>query len=154
MKHLTVMLYAVAVAGSLSLVISGCDSGGGDDDPATPATTTTTTVAAGTTTTTTVPGALVAPTQTAPASGSTLTSFPRNLTLTWTSVPGAASYGLQIQMNMGSWVDVVNTTLAATTYSTTMSGDNPCRWRVWAIDAASNAGPYSGWATFEFDTSP
>lgn len=149
MKQVTVFLYMVALAGALSLVVPGCDSGGGDDPVST-----TTTTGGGATTTTTGPVALVAPTPTAPASGSILTSFPRNVTLTWSAVPGAASYGVQLQWNTGSWVDVVNTTLAATSYSTTIGGDNQCRWRVWAIDAASNAGPQSGWVTFQFDTGP
>jgi len=107
----------------------------------------------GSTTTTTIPAAaLVAPTQTAPANGSTVTGAGRDATLTWTAVPGASSYHVEAEANTGTWVNFVNAGTSGTSMSVHFTGDNQCRWRVWALDAADNPGPMSGWSTFTFDS--
>ena len=140
MKYGWVTLCSLAAAGAMFVFMAGCENNNGDG---------------GSTTTTTIPSAaLVAPTQTAPANGAIVTGAARNATLTWTAVPGASSYHVEAEANTGSWVNFVDTGTAGTSLTVHFGGDNECRWRVWALDSASNPGPMSGWSTFTFDSTP
>ena len=96
-----------------------------------------------------------APTQTAPANGSTLTcqSF---VTLFWTAVSdksGIASYEVQAQRHSGdsNWATAPGspwTGLGNTNHTISIECGWTYRWRVRAIDGAGNIGPWSSWWTF------
>ncbi len=102
---------------------------------------------------------LTAPVQLAPDNGSVFSHVPRTTTLEWTSVPGAASYRVEIDCmlccSMTQWcTDVGTTWQVETVYGTSFTWDwvgaQPGRWRVWAVDGNGVEGPKSGWWEFSF----
>jgi hypothetical protein len=91
------------------------------------------------------------PTQLAPADGSVFDHFPRETTLSWTSVPGAVSYSIETQFFGGSWSSGASAgDIASTSYTFDFVGAQPGRWRVWATNAAGEDSPKSPWWTFEY----
>lgn len=99
---------------------------------------------------------LPAPTQLAPADGATLTDQART-TLQWSAVDSAASYVVEIDCDSCAST-LVFPNITDTTYTidpkALFGGPMITRWRVWAVDAAGDAGPQSGWWYITFVTTP
>jgi len=104
------------------------------------------------------PAQLAAPVRVGPANGAVLTNFPRNATLTWKPVEGAAKYRVEVEClhctKVGRWSPMAGTptTTTATSYTITWPGDNPGRWRITALRNDGTAGTASGWWGFEYRT--
>ncbi|MEB3181632.1 MAG: hypothetical protein VKL59_21745 [Nostocaceae cyanobacterium] len=103
---------------------------------------------------------LPAPTPLSPANGTVFNHFPRNTTLQWSSVSGAASYTVEIdyyhacQANkwcseVGGATRIVHN-LTTTNYSFQFIGAQPGRWRVWAKDSSGRESPKSNWMEFRY----
>ena len=96
----------------------------------------------------------------APRNQAVFTNHPRTIRFSWSRVPRAAGYGIEVDCLgccvRGQWCsDVpgkayVVPNLTAITYTFTFWGDQRGRWRVWAVDARSRAGPKSEWSGFAF----
>jgi TonB family protein len=105
--------------------------------------------------------ALAAPALVSPAEGALLTFFPRAVDYRWDAVPGAARYDLEVDCYkccaIDKWCSDVDARrvsaheTAATTYTDPFPGDQPGRWRVWAIDARGEPGAKSAWREFTFE---
>jgi TonB family protein len=104
---------------------------------------------------------LEAPIQLSPPDGSKFYTFPRRLVMEWSPVPGAARYHVMVDYFEpgGGWNSdrtggFVHPVLELNTPSYTIDfvGDQPGRWRVWAVDAAGRLGEKSPWRTFTWDT--
>ncbi|NNE67779.1 MAG: hypothetical protein HKN33_14550 [Pyrinomonadaceae bacterium] len=108
----------------------------------------------------TVATVLGAPVQIAPRNGQRLTNFPRRVRLDWRPVSGAIAYRVEIETYFrnssggGSWGGNTQKRVNASQYTHTHVGDQPGRWRVWAIDRNNRAGRKSGWRTFDYRTTP
>jgi hypothetical protein len=92
-----------------------------------------------------------------PADGALFTNFPRNTTLKWMGVTGAAKYLVEVQCDTcGStpWVPWITTTVTGTSYSFVWVGDNVGRWRITAIAPDGTKGPASAFRQFRFKTGP
>ena len=84
--------------------------------------------------------------------------FPRNTTFTWSAVPGAKKYVLELMACSSSkpndcfvWPkDKPKHEVFGTTYTYGFVGAQPGKWRVTAIDAKGVAGTPSGWWTFRY----
>ena len=104
--------------------------------------------------------ALPAPQPILPKTGVTFDHFPRTTELTWTAVPGAASYAVEIDCfhccELGKWcTDLGKPRLAASALETTSYrfdwvGMNLGRWRVWAVDAEGRQSARSEWRDFYY----
>jgi TonB family protein len=103
--------------------------------------------------------AMAAPALLSPANDAVFHAFPRTLTLEWTPVKGAARYGVEIDCygccaahqycsELGRTFRLVTTD--GPSYTFDFVGDQPGKWRVWAISADSVAGPPSEWRQFTF----
>lgn len=100
------------------------------------------------------------PTQVSPTDGSVFNIFPRTTTLTWTAVPGAASYTIEIDCKeccaTGKWCTDVGRTfkvvpgLTSTTYTFDFVGAQPGRWRVSAVSASGTQSATSPWWMFTY----
>jgi len=99
------------------------------------------------------------PEQRAPPNGAVFDYFPRTTTLQWMPVPGAVSYGVEIDCfhccQFNAWcTDIGRTWIVAssstTEYTFNWVGAQPGRWRVWAVDAGGRRGPQTGWWVFEY----
>jgi len=107
--------------------------------------------------------ALEAPAVLSPPDGSIFHTFPRRLVMEWAPVPGAATYAVEIDYfeaglgwnsdRTGGFARTVPT-MSAPTYAMDFVGDQPGRWRVWAVDAAGQPGVKSAWLKFSWDTRP
>jgi TonB family protein len=102
---------------------------------------------------------LPAPQQLSPGDSAALHGFPRLLRMKWTAVRGASKYGLEVDCygccashNFCSEVrkPTFVTETAASSYTHEFVGDQPGRWRVWAISADGLAGVKSGWRSFTY----
>jgi len=99
---------------------------------------------------------LPAPVQLSPANGTVFNNFPRITKLVWSAVRGAASYTVEIEfcLPVGCASNTVplqlKPNLTATNYTFDFLGAQPGRWRVWAVDAAGQEGPISGWWEFRY----
>jgi uncharacterized repeat protein (TIGR02543 family) len=105
----------------------------------------------------TPPQQLGTPVLLSPADGALFTNFPRNTTLRWAAVSGAAKYLVEVQCDTcGSspWVPWITTTVTGTSYSFVWVGDNQGRWRITAIAPDGTKGPASGFRYFRFNTAP
>jgi hypothetical protein len=103
------------------------------------------------------PPGLGTPILVSPADGALFTNFPRNTTLRWMGVTGAAKYLVEVQCDTcGStpWVPWITTTVTGTSHSFVWVGDNTGRWRITAIAPDGTQGPASGFRTFRFNTAP
>lgn len=95
-----------------------------------------------------------------PVNGAALKGYPRTVTFQWSDVPGAARYGIEIDCYgccaPHSWCTDVGRsnftvqTLARPTYTFNFWGDQPGRWRVWAIGPNLTAFAKSQWSEFTF----
>jgi len=111
---------------------------------------------------------LATPVQISPANGSVFSHYPRQTVFEWSSVPGATSYIIQIDVQYWTvegmkWCtdiflsrgetptgDCKTRSSDSTTYTYEFSGANPGRWRVWGSDAYGNLGPGTDWWYFEY----
>jgi hypothetical protein len=104
---------------------------------------------------------LATPTQLSPASGSVMDVFPRTTTLVWTSVPGAASYSVEVdpwcaERNM--WCSEagaanllrLDSGVTDTTHTFEHVGAQRGRWRVWAVDRSGATSARTGWWEFDY----
>jgi uncharacterized protein YgiM (DUF1202 family) len=106
------------------------------------------------TTTYVPPENLIPPLLVSPLPDTVLTDNPRTVKLTWSPVPGATSYALEIEGCAGS-VDACTPLqtfpdLTATTYDLTTTADGLYRWRVIATDGTKTS--ESEWWSFTFDS--
>ena len=97
------------------------------------------------------------PVITSPTSNQVLTNYPRYTYIAWTSVSGASKYDIMVDYNMcGSSTYTNNGTYSSTNnwYTTpALVGDNCFRVAVRAVDANGNAGNWSSYRYFKYDTS-
>ena len=91
--------------------------------------------------------------------------YPRKTTLRWGSVPGAATYSVEINwcqaeeawiLQNADWcregtqtMEIVKN-LAVTSYTFEFVGANPGQWRVWAVDGSGAEGPKSPFRLFRY----
>lgn len=98
---------------------------------------------------------LPAPAQIAPSQGARMSGYPREATFTWSQVPGASRYGIEIDYYDRGWSaeehrpDYI-TSVRDTSFSFQFVGDQAGAWRVWSIDQASRPGKVSEWSLFSF----
>lgn len=105
---------------------------------------------------------LDAPVQISPLNGAEYTHYPRTTTLIWGAVTGAATYTVEIDCYhccaVEQWCTDVGETwqivpyVKGTEYTFNFVGDQPGRWRVWAVDATGNDGIKSPWQEFTYGT--
>ena len=98
---------------------------------------------------------LPAPEQITPAKGARMSGYPRDITFTWSKIPGASRYGIEIAYYGPSWsVDEHRhgyiTSVKDPSFSFQFVGDQPGAWRIWSIDQASRPGKISEWSLFSF----
>jgi hypothetical protein len=106
---------------------------------------------------------LPAPKQLSPAVDAVFDHYPRDTTVSWSEVEGAAYYVLELDYCKGldkaqkrecidpqpfkPKLDI----LEGTSYQFLFVGTQPGRWRVWAIDREGRAGFKSPWRTFFYE---
>jgi hypothetical protein len=100
------------------------------------------------------------PVQVSPPNGSVFSNYPRTTTLKWQSVPGAATYTVEVDCfqccQANAWCTDVGRTYQITPRITGQSftfdfvGAQPGRWRVWAVSSNGTQGPKSGWWGFRY----
>lgn len=105
-------------------------------------------------------GVLPAPAQRSPRDGSRFSHVPRDTTLRWAPVEGAASYTVEIDCyqccRRNAWCTEVGRThrvqpsIRGTSYHLRFVGAQPGRWRVWAVDGNGKEGAKSVWWNFKF----
>jgi hypothetical protein len=103
---------------------------------------------------------LPAPALVGPRDQAVFTNHPRTVRFSWSRVPRAARYGIEIDCfgccARGRWCSeepgksYTVADLTAITYTFDFWGDQKGRWRVWGIDARSRLGMKSAWSSFEF----
>ncbi len=116
--------------------------------------------AAHATSSTAAAGALEVPQLVTPPEGAVLTFFPRTIDFEWKAVPRAATYGIEVDCYhccaTDRWCSDVNPRavprheVIASRFTTEFPGNQPGRWRVWAIDGAGRPGPRTAWREFTF----
>lgn len=105
-------------------------------------------------------GKLPNPLPISPVNGAAMTGYPRTVTFQWSDVPGAKQYGIEIDCygccaahdwctNVGK-PGFIADSLKQPTYTFNFWGDQPGRWRVWAIGPHLNASEKSQWSEFTF----
>lgn len=92
-----------------------------------------------------------------PAEGAVLANHPRQTTLRWTPVPGAASYSVKIEYCEPSGCQDATarslklvTGLTSTFYTFDFVGAVPGRWRVWAVGADGRESPKPRFREFRY----
>jgi beta-lactam-binding protein with PASTA domain len=103
---------------------------------------------------------LAAPQQISPADGAVFDTFPRQTTVQWAPVPGAANYSVEVDCMhccaTGKWCTDVGKTyqvkdgLKSPSYTFSFVGAQPGRWRVWVVDSSGTAGPKTPWREFRY----
>lgn len=93
---------------------------------------------------------LEAPIPLSPKSGTSFNHFPRNTTLEWEPVSGAASYMVETEFYSGDWFGSYVVETPTTSYSFDFVGAQPGRWRVWAVGPSGDGGAKSDWWYFEY----
>ena len=101
------------------------------------------------------------PTPISPKNGVTFDHFPRATELTWSAVPGAASYSVEIDCfhccDVGKWcTETTKPRMAAsriegTSYRFNWVGANLGRWRVWAVGSDGKESAKSEWQDFLYN---
>ncbi len=90
-----------------------------------------------------------------PRNNARFTNYPRRTTLDWRPVRGATAYGVEVEYydpRSRSWVgNYKSATIRTTNYTFNFIGDQPGRWRVWAIRGNTNSRK-SAWRTFSYRT--
>lgn len=101
---------------------------------------------------------LATPTQISPVNNAKLNNYPRATTLSWSQVAGATGYKIERQYYAGgTWHSYSTVTVNGvhnSYYTFNFVGDQPCRWRVTALDSTANfynSAP-SAWWTFSYTT--
>jgi TonB family protein len=104
---------------------------------------------------------LDAPAPLSPQETAVLTMFPRTIDFAWAAVPGASRYGIEVDCykccGVDKWCADVDARRVrahetpAPRYTDTFPGDQPGRWRVWAVDAKGQPGVKSAWRGFTFE---
>jgi tetratricopeptide (TPR) repeat protein len=102
-------------------------------------------------------GSLSAPKLLSPEPGAVFDHYPRQTTLVWGEVPGAATYMVEWDYQSdGTWtLEARGGTYPVQptkqpVFNFQFVGAQPGRWRVWAVDAAGIAGPKSEWREFRY----
>ena len=102
------------------------------------------------------PTILQIPMLVSPRNEARFTNFPRRTALDWRPVAGATAYGVEIEYydrRSNRWIGNYKTArVNRTDYTFNFVGDQPGRWRVWAI-RGNSAGRKSAWRTFSYRTS-
>ena len=100
--------------------------------------------------------ALGAPKLLSPADGAVFEHYPRDTTLVWAAVPGAAAYTVEVDFkDPRGWASENNTALLTLEAAEPVAnfqfvGAQPGRWRVRAKDANGAAGATSEWREFRY----
>jgi hypothetical protein len=112
----------------------------------------------------TPPQGLATPRQISPANGTVFDHYPRTTTLEWSAVPGDTAY-LRYTVEIdcyhccqsNKWCTDVGRTwqlvsdLYRTSYTFNWVGAQPGRWRVWAVNTATDQeSPKTGWWEFRY----
>lgn len=103
-------------------------------------------------------GGLAIPLQVSPANGTVFGNDPRTTTISWNSVPGAASYGVAVDSypegttdcNSSSGESYILATTEGTSYTFNFVGAQPGCWRVWAIGPDGDPAESSPWWEFSY----
>lgn len=97
---------------------------------------------------------LTSPTATAPADGAVFSTYPRTTTLTWSEVPNADQYVVEVEYGYGGgWYPELLTVTSTPTITFSHVGAQPGRWRVSARDSRGGRYGQSGptpWQTFRY----
>jgi TonB family protein len=106
------------------------------------------------------PATVDTPRQLAPPEGAILTFFPRTIDFEWSPAAAPATYGIEVDCygccEVQQWcTDVrkpahVAEKLRIPKHTYNFPGDQPGRWRVWAVSADGRAGAKSAWREFVF----
>lgn len=111
------------------------------------------------------PSPFAAPILVSPEDGAVIqTDVNRLVGLDWDASPGAGGYSVQVDClhccEIGQYCSDVGrgysfaTNLTETEYTVPdLTGDNTFRWRVWANSEDGTPGEFSGWRTFDVDSS-
>ena len=98
-----------------------------------------------------------APEPLSPPDGAVFGHFPRTVTLEWSPVPRAETYTLEIEACLDERCMEGTTTsyrpaplVRGTSFTFDFVGEQPGRWRVYAVDARGDAGLPSPWRYFRF----
>ncbi len=104
--------------------------------------------------------ALAAPTPLAPLDGTVLEHFPRQTVMTWSPVPGAADYTVEVDCfaccKKNKWCSEVGEEylvvpgVAITRYGVNFGDNKQGRWRVWAVTSNGASGAKSAWSAFTY----
>ena len=102
-------------------------------------------------------GSLTAPKLLSPEPGAVFDHYPRQTTLVWSEVPGAATYQVEWDyQSEGVWTmearggEFPGLPTKQPVFNFQFVGAQPGRWRVWAVDAAGAPGPKSEWREFRY----
>ncbi|MHC1782359.1 MAG: hypothetical protein AB9891_06280 [Anaerolineaceae bacterium] len=102
---------------------------------------------------------LAAPGLVSPADGAKLSVYPRLTTLVWSAVPGASKYVVEIVgCNLSNpsecfthpMYENTSRETVTTDYSFKFMGDQPGKWRVWAVGSDGLEGQKSQWWNFTY----
>lgn len=146
MRKLIVMLAFLSMICLLGVMTTGCDKAPESDDSDD----------TGSSTGGSFPSA---PKQTSPDNGAVLYHVPRETTLKWDALSGAAEYGVQVMVDStgsNNWTTLANETVATASYTFTFSGtvttnvSQTVRWRVWGIDSLNVDGRRSDWSSITY----
>ena len=93
-------------------------------------------------------GQLPTPTHLFPCNGAVFDHYPRVMELQWLATPGAARYRVEVEWSPGA--SHYSFTTETTRVMHEHPGNQPGRWRVWAVFADGTEGPKSEWWDFTF----
>jgi hypothetical protein len=98
------------------------------------------------------PADLPAPRLLSPAPGAVFDHYPRQTTVVWSEVPGAASYKVEWEYESdGSWSNPSPPITVQEPVATfQFVGAQPGRWRVSPVDPSGHEGPKSDWREFRY----
>ena len=104
--------------------------------------------------------ALDAPTPLAPLDGSVLDHFPRQTVMSWSPVPGAAGYTVEVDCfdccKKNKWCSEIGEEylvvpgVRITRYGVNFGNNKQGRWRVWGETLDGALGPKSAWSEFTY----
>ncbi|MGB9939812.1 hypothetical protein [Methanosarcina sp.] len=95
---------------------------------------------------------LSAPEQVSPADGTVFDEYPNEITLEWTEVPGATIYGVEVEVYLGYWGNVITSYVTTNSYTFSSPGTYPGRWRVWTVDSMDRKSEKSDWWGYSYTT--
>jgi hypothetical protein len=101
-----------------------------------------------------------APVLISPTCGSVFNFYPRTTPLKWQPVDGEVSYTVEVDCfdccTVGKWCTdtgkawIIAPNLKTTNYTFDFAGQQPGRWRVWAVFSNGSQSAKSDWCTFEY----